>query len=74
VLVVEEGGAQQVAQCVILLVEGEDGRVGLARVLFHGDFGLAVAEEKELEAGHGGGGRGVLLAIWWVWVGQGRAG
>jgi len=50
VLVVKERGAQQVAQCVVLLVEGEDGRVGLACVLLHGDFGLAVAEEEELKA------------------------
>ena len=57
-LVVDERGSQQVAQCVILLVEGEDGRVGLARVLFHGDFGLAIAEEEELEAGDRGKGRG----------------
>jgi len=66
VLVVEERGAQQVAQCVILLVEGEDGRVGLARVLLHGDFGLAVAEEEELEAGETGGREAVVVSHWWV--------
>ena len=42
---------------MILLVKGEDGRVGLARILLHGDFGLAIAEEEELEAGDGGKGR-----------------
>ena len=47
----------EVSQCVVLLVDGEDGGVGHLGVLLLGDLLLAVEQEERLE-----GRRGVHLA------------
>ena len=47
----------EVSQCVVFLVDGEDGGVGHLRVLLLGDLLLAVEQQERLE-----GRRGVHLA------------
>ena len=55
--VLEELAADEVAEGVVLLVDGEDGGVGHLGVLLLGDLLLAVEQEERLE-----GRRGVHLA------------
>lgn len=50
VLVLEEGGAEEVPERVVFLVECEDGRVRMSAVEHPLNLFLAVAEEEKFEA------------------------